>query len=54
MSASGFTFTPTTATAKEDKTPKTPQSPEGDYYVNTEDEDAHIYFEPVVQLPEKV
>lgn len=52
MSSSGFTFTPTSASGKQD--PKSPQSPEGDFYVNTEGEDSHIFFEPIVQLPEKV
>lgn len=53
LSTSGFSFTPTTTPAKQDKL-KSPQSPEGDYYVNTDEEDSHIYFEPIVQLPEKV
>ncbi len=61
--AGGFTFTKTTTPAKPQSeavdlsakaTPKTPQSPEGDYYVNTEEDDSHIYFEPIVQLPESV
>ncbi len=61
--AGGFTFTKTATPSKPQTeavdlsakaTPKTPQSPEGDYYVNTEEDDSHIYFEPIVQLPESV
>ena len=53
MSSSGFSFTPTSTPAKHDKA-KSPLSPEGDYYVNSEEDDSNIYFEPIVQLPEKV
>ena len=53
-----FSLTPTTTPQKPGqpgpKSPKTPQSPEGDYYVNKDGEDDHIYFEPVVKLPDNV
>ena len=40
---------------KSPKTPTTPLSPKDDgYYVNQEGEDDHIYFTPVVKLPENI
>ncbi|KAL5004271.1 hypothetical protein ScPMuIL_017727 [Solemya velum] len=34
--------------------PKSPEIDEHGHYVNKEGDDSHIYFEPVVQLPDKV
>ncbi|XP_046559569.1 E3 SUMO-protein ligase RanBP2-like isoform X2 [Haliotis rubra] len=50
-----FTFSLTPSKTPQSKTTVTsPKSPEGDYYVNKEGEDSHIYFEPIVSLPDKV
>ncbi|KAK3594749.1 hypothetical protein CHS0354_014176 [Potamilus streckersoni] len=47
-----FTFSMTPGSKSPGVT--SPQSPEDSFYVNREGEDSHIYFEPIVQLPEKV
>ncbi|XP_067669536.1 RANBP2-like and GRIP domain-containing protein 8 isoform X2 [Haliotis asinina] len=50
-----FTFSLTPSKTPQSKaTVTSPKSPEGDYYVNKEGEDSHIYFEPIVSLPDKV
>ncbi|XP_046569628.1 E3 SUMO-protein ligase RanBP2-like [Haliotis rubra] len=54
---SPFQFTSSLTPSKTPQSKATvtsPKSPEGDYYVNKEGEDSHIYFEPIVSLPEKV
>lgn len=46
-----FTFSPSKPTST---VPKSPEIDKDGMYVNKEGEDDHIFFEPVIQLPEKV
>ncbi|XP_076453510.1 LOW QUALITY PROTEIN: E3 SUMO-protein ligase RanBP2-like [Babylonia areolata] len=52
-----FTFSLQKQQQQQNAQPAGPKSPEVDeqgFYLNKEGEDSHIYFEPVVSLPEKV
>lgn len=46
-----FTFSPSKPTST---VPKSPEIDKDGMYINKEGEDDHIFFEPVIQLPEKV
>ncbi|XP_021361373.1 E3 SUMO-protein ligase RanBP2-like isoform X2 [Mizuhopecten yessoensis] len=52
--SSGFQFTFTPGAQGKSPGVASPKSPETDYYQNKEGEDDHIYFEPIVALPEAV
>ncbi|XP_070173906.1 E3 SUMO-protein ligase RanBP2-like isoform X2 [Littorina saxatilis] len=49
-----FTFNLQKQQQQQPSTPKTPEVDEKGFYLNKDGDDAHIYFEPVVPLPEKV
>lgn len=52
-----FSLTPQKSHQHTSGAPTTPKSPEADeqgFYLNKEGEDSHIFFEPVVPLPEKI
>ena len=62
---SGFDFTLSTSTespsskvagtpSKADNSVQEPSSPGDGYYINQDSEDAHIHFEPVIPLPDKI